>query len=264
MLAQQVVTTESPEDKTFAYVKRNIVTAQEGRKCVDGRYLPSQARGMIARPGGDCGYVMALMAVNRKKKLGYTPEECFNAIYRIIARKFHGTFCIHTDHFVDPDDDHHKFSKHMHHTLIGCGHLMKAASQGRIRKPYDISRKDVRRLMMYTRNLVEISEAVQLINLDGNHQEQAVLIIDSDKYTVNAHDPKTKEMYFIYDEQRDNAFMKKLVEEINIPGVTFEAMKKESDVQLKATLKSLAKRLPIFRITFTGDKPHVVLTGKVS
>lgn len=262
MLVQQTVRTASPEDKTLAYVKRNTVVAQEGRKCVDGRYLPDQAKGMIARPGGDCGYVMALMAVNRKKKLGLTPEECFNAIYKIIASKFHGTFCIHTDHFIDPEDDHSKLAKHMHHTLIGCGHLMKAASQ-RIRKPYDVTSKEVRRLMMYTRNLVDISASVQLINLDGVHKEKAVLVIESDDYTVIAHDPKANEMFFIYDEKRDYEFMKKLVHEMNIPGVTFEDMKKESDIQLKATLKNLAKGFPIYRIAYHGKTPSISSGGKV-
>jgi len=41
---------------------------------------------MIARPGGHCGYVMALLAINRKKNLGLTPEQCFNAVYKVVQK----------------------------------------------------------------------------------------------------------------------------------------------------------------------------------
>ena len=67
------------------YIQASLTPAKDGRKCVDGRYLPNQSAGMISRPGGDCGYVMALLALNSKKKLGLTPEQCFNAVYKAVA-----------------------------------------------------------------------------------------------------------------------------------------------------------------------------------
>src|SRR5205814_1274014 len=100
--------------------------------------LPSQATGMIARPGGDAGYVMALLALNRKKHLGLTPEQCFNAVYKAIAKQ-HGRFCMHTDHHVDPDS-------HTHHGLIGCGHLAKAATD-ELSKEYEVKSEDVARVV---------------------------------------------------------------------------------------------------------------------
>src|SRR6266571_1842482 len=93
--------TEEQLQETINYVKKNTVPAREGRKCVDGRYPPDTAKGMLARAGGDCGYVMALMAINKKKKLQLTPEQCFNAVYKVISQKLHGAFCIHTDHHAD-------------------------------------------------------------------------------------------------------------------------------------------------------------------
>ena len=48
------------------HIENNIVAAKEGRKCVDGRYGPDQGTGFIARPGADFGYVMVLLALNRK------------------------------------------------------------------------------------------------------------------------------------------------------------------------------------------------------
>jgi len=241
--------------KTIDYVEKNTVQAREGRKCVDGRYPPDTAKGMLARAGGDCGYVMALMAINRKKKLQLSPEQCFNAVYKVINQKMHGAFCIHTDHHADPD--HTVGNKEMHQTLIGCGHLSKAASQWRLRQPYDIESGDVKRIISYAKNLADIDDHVEMINLAGEHAERGVLVIDDIEYTVNAMDLRTHLMYFIYDRKRDEEFMKKLVKAMAIPGVTFEAMKKEADIQLQATLHNLAKGLPMFTVSYKDKKPQV-------
>lgn len=234
--------------ETIGYITKNIVPAQRGRKCVDGRYLPTQASGMIARPGGDCGYVMALLAVSKRKALGLTPEHCFNVVYKII-KEHHDHFCMHTDHNTDPDSNTHR-------GLIGCGHLAKAAAKNLCSK-YDVTSQDITRLVNYARNIAEISAFLEMINLDGEHTETGVLVINSKRYSVNSEDPELKKMYFIYDEERDNDFLKKLVNEMAIPGVTFADMKKESDLQLQATLHNLAAGLPVYSVRFEGEKPIV-------
>ncbi len=246
---------------TTAYVQKNTVLARAGRKCVDGRYPPDTASGMLARAGGDCGYVMALMAINKKNKLGLSPEQCFNAVYKVIHQKLHGAFCIHTDHHIDPE--HVEANKQMHQTLIGCGHLAKAASQSRLREQYDVHGEDVKRIIAYARNLAEISEGVDIVNLNGEHREQGVLLIDSETHTVNAMDLENQKMYFIYDKKRDEEFMKKLVVEMDLQGVTYEDMKKEADIQLEATLHNLAKGLPLYHVTYTGQEPSVSVVGNV-
>jgi hypothetical protein len=253
-MQHQVAPTEKELQETIHYIQKNTVKAQEGRKCVDGRYPPDIARGMLARAGGDCGYVMALMAINKKKKLQLTPEQCFNAVYKVINQKMHGAFCIHTDHHADPD--HAVANKHLHQTLIGCGHLSKAASQG-IRHPYDVQNEDVKRIISYARNLADIGDNVEMINLEGEHAEQGVLLVNDLDYTVNAMDPKTREMYFIYDKKRDEDFMEKLVKVMAIPEVTFEDMKEESDIQLQATLHNLAKGLPIYTVSYKDKEAQV-------
>ena len=196
-------------DGTLAYVQQNIVRAREGRKCVDGRYPPQTASGMLARAGGDCGYVMALMAINNKKKLGLTPEQCFNAVFKVISEKMHGAFCMHTDQISDPATESANTASPQ--PLIGCGHLAKAATQGPLRGKYDVTNDDVKKIIAYARNLAEINDNVEIVNLNGEHQEQGVLLVTSDSLTVNAMDPKLHAMYFIYDKTRDEAFMKKLV-----------------------------------------------------
>lgn len=241
-------------ERTIDYVEKNVVQAHEGRKCVDGRYLPDQATGMVARPGGDSGYVMALMAVCKKKNLGLTPEQCFNAVYKVIS-KGDGHFCMHTDHHADPDS-------HTHKGLIGCGHLVKAATDT-LCKEYDVDSHDVERFVEYARNLAEIEPSMDIVNLEGEHEEKGVLVISSEEFTVNADNPQMHRMYFIYDEKRDSEFMKDLVASLDIGEVSFDEMKKESDIQLQATLNNLAKGLPIYKITFDGELPHVELAGKV-
>lgn len=240
--------------RTQNYVLHNVVGAQQGRKCVDGRYLPNQATGMIARPGGDCGYVMALMAVNKSKGLGMTPEQCFNAVYKVLANH-QDKFCMHTDHNADPDS-------HTHKGLIGCGHLVKASTDG-LCKDYDVEGKDVQRFVEYARNLAEIEPSMEIVNLVGEHEEKGVLVIKNGEYTINADNPDMKQMYFIYDEQRDTAFMKELVADLQVDGVTFEDMKNESDIQLQATLHNLAMGLPIYAVEFVGAEPNITHIGTV-
>lgn len=240
---------ESELEKTINYISSNVVKAREGRKCVDGRYLPTQGGGMIARPGGDCGYVMALLGVNKRKSLGLSPEQCFNSIYKVVSQKVNGHFCMHTDHHVDPDSITHK-------GLIGCGHVAKAAIRS-LSDEYDVNGEDVEKFIAYARNVADIMPTMEMINLEGEHNESGVLVIHSGDYTVNAEDQKLGRMYFVYDEARDTAFLKYLVEEMAIVGVNFAEMKTESDLQLAATLHNLAKGLPVYNVTFAGKKPHV-------
>lgn len=260
------LTGQTELERTINYVSRNIIRAREGRKCVDGRYLPNQATGMIARPGGDEGYVMALMAVNKKKKLGLTPEQCFNAVYKVVSKS--EGFSMHTDHHTDPDE-------HTHNGLIGCGHIAKAANKD-LAKEYDVDSEDIKRLVEYSRNIAEINKSLHMINLDGDHQEKGVLVIQSPNYTINADNPKLGRMYFIYDKTRDEEFMRVLVDEMQIENITadelYREMKKESDIQLQATLHNLAKGLPVYNVEFgrtrvrpwKSPKVQVSFAGKVS
>lgn len=235
----------------ITYIKASIIKVRPGRKCVDGRYLPDQGTGMIARPGADCGYVMALDAINIKKKLGLSPEACFNIVYKAII-KSGDRFGMHTD-------DHTKGKN----GSIGCGHLSTACNKRKARK-YDVKSVDMQHIISYACNISEISQGIDMVELHGGHQEQGVLIIHSDKYTVLADNPKLHKMFFIYDELRDRAFLKELVNTINMPAITFEDMKYELDMQLYATLRNLALGLPIYDITFRDDKPVVTFSGYVT
>lgn len=239
---------------TITYVTASSIPASEGRKCVDGRYLPGQASGMIARPGGDGGYVMALMAVNHIKKLGLTPEQCFNAVYKVVSHN--KGFCIHTDQHVDPESM-------TDYRLIGCGHLAMAATK-HFSNAYDLQSKEMQELIIYARSVGEIEKKVHLVTLSGDHQEQGVLLVNSKDYTVLTDNPKLQQMYFVYDAWRDNEFLKKLVKEMHIPGLTFADMKHESALQLQATLHNLAKGLPQYTVSYKKNEPKVSYFATIS
>lgn len=238
------------------YIASNIVRARSGRKCVDGRYLPNQASGMIARPGGDLGYVMALMGVNKRKNLGLTPEKCFNEVYKVVSRGKVNHFYMHTDHHADPDPKTQK-------ALIGCGHAAKAAQEN-LSKEYGLVADDVARLVRYARNVADITQGVEIVNLQGAHEEAGVLVVNSEKFTVNSKDPNLGSMYFVYDGQRDTDFLRNIAFQMAIPGVSFEEMKKESDLQLQATLHNLAQGLPIYKVGFRGKTPIASFLSIVS
>jgi len=235
-------------EEVINYVKASTVEVQKGTKCVDGRYLPNQSHGMIARAGADGGYVMALEAVSRNKNLGLTPTECFNAVFKAV-NQLNKKFYLHTDEHTDP-------APHTHHGLIGCGHLAKAGRKGWSWE-YDVRSGDIKEIVHYARNLCEVNPNIEMVNLAGKHEERGVLIVHSDKYTVLADNPKRHQMYFVYDVDRDRAFMQQLVKTMNIKGVTFEDMRWEADLQLEATLQNLAAGLPIFDVIFKGNKPEV-------
>lgn len=57
--------------------------------------------------------------------------------------------------------------------------------------------------------------------------------------------------------------MEKLVNTMDIKGLTFKDMIFEADLQLDATLQNLAVGLPIYDITFEGSKPEVTFISRI-
>lgn len=229
------------------YAERNRRPAQEGRKCVDGRYDKDQAAGMIARAGGDFGYVMALAEAN----VGLTPDECFDKVYAIVTKR--GPFYMHTDTHADPENPDDNVE---HLSLIGCGHIGNAAVAD-YSELYGLDPQVVEHLVGHARTRQAAGDAIEIVNLAGDHQERDVLIVRGMDETINAHDEQ--EMHFIYDQDRDEAFMKDLVEQLQADGVpiTYEAFKAASDRQLGATLQLLAPGKAIYEVDFRQEKPTV-------
>ncbi len=246
-------------EKTRRFVEQNTVPARKGRRCVDGRYdsTVDSNTGMISRPGGDFGYVMALMRVNTELNLGLSTQECFEAIYEVVTRD-DDNFYMHTDHHADPltSDDH----ENTDHPLIGCGHASKATNED-LAPLFGVNAQDMRDLITFVKQASSEDEKIVIVNLPGDHDEKGVLSISSENLSVRSQNGDT--MYFLYDEKRDNDFMKDLVEKLDIDGLSFDGFKNAADSQLNAILELLAKGLPVYSVTGDSQNPHVTFTSTV-
>lgn len=221
-------------ETVLEHVQAETVPATTGRRCVDGRYGRGEEIGRLARPGGDFGYVMALLKVNREKSLGLTPQQCVDAVHKAVAPDG-GKFFMHTD-------DH---ESHTH--TIGCGHIAGAVNDG-----------DIAEALAY---VLQKGDALRLVRLKGQHAERAVLKILGLKKTVNS---QGKDMFFIYDAERDKKFIRQLVSRMNIPNLTASDLQKTADEQTNATLQRLALGQPIYEINADDDEPTIAFAGHVA
>ncbi len=214
------------------YVGKNILTVAEGRECVDGRYDQRRTEGPLGRAGADVGYVMGLLYLKNEGIINLTAEECVDAVYKAVT-KDGGKFYAHTDHHAKEKGN-----------LIGCGHIM-GATLPENSELYGVNPSDVVNSLNYIHDITK-HENLEEPELKGEHEEKGVLVVNSDNYVVDHHDEN--KMYFVYDKKLDLAFVDKLAEEMNIPGVTIENFTKALDHQTDATLKELAPGKPIFKV----------------
>lgn len=231
------------------FLSKNTVKSKEGFICVDGRYKSSYYSGMLARPGANFRGIMALLAL--RKKLGLTVGKCVDKAVDAVEN-MGITFNMHTDEHEDSD----RLSS------IGCGHIAKAEDP-KTAPLYRVHPRDVRLALTYLRIKLEGRKYYKLAELSGEHKESGVLIITGKNYTVNHQDPKTGEMYFVFDKARDDEYTKKLWEKLNIPKLTWKEFSKMNELQLNATLSLLAKNLPIYEVNLDNGEPSVKYIGTV-
>lgn len=230
------------------YVKENTVAAREGRRCIDGRYLPDQARGTIARPGGDFGYVMVFLALVRKVGINLSPEQCFNLVYNAVAIRGN-KFSMHTDNHVNLKN----------HAKIGCAHIAFGLDE-KISPAYnEVNPTDVQKALVNARQRMLYGISVDLAALAGEHQEQGVLVVTGTQRTVNPLNRAGDSMYFVYDRERDMEFMRGLVERLRLPQIKFEDFKRVSDRQLAATLELLAPGKPVYEVNVDDAESSIKL-----
>lgn len=219
----------SPEvsrEDIIKHIESNTVDAKEGRKCVDDRYPnDTEDKGRLARPGGDFGYVMALLKVNKAEKLGLTAEQCVEAVHKAITQDGR-KFFMHTD-----DEEGHT------HT-IGCGHITAALAD-----------KDIAEALAY---VLQRKDSLYMARLKGKHPKRAVLKILGIRKTVNNRG------MFVYEVERDKEFVRKLVEKMNINGLTAKNMQKAADEQTQETLEHLALGKPIYEINVDNEAEPIV------
>ena len=244
----------STTEDILQFVTKNKVRSKRGFICVDGRYAPGKYSGMLARPGGNFRGIMVLLALKKRLNLtvGQIVDQAVNAVEAMGI-----PFSMHTDSHHHEDESNYGD--------IGCGHIAKAEDP-KSASDYKVNPLDVHNALIYLRIKIEGKKYYELQQLTGDHKERGVLIITGTKFTVNHWDKEGGEMYFVFDRARDDIYTQLLYDNFKyrFPRLTFKEFKQLADIQLNATLKNLAKGLPIYEVNLDGREPQVKFVGKVA
>lgn len=228
----------------------NILAVEPGLVCGDGRYTREQSGGKLARFGADGGYVLGLLAINKKYNLGFTPQQVVDAVVESAIRMT-GKAYFHTD-------DHKTYEV----DEIGCGHLAKAALSENSEK-YGVEAETVKEAIGYIKELAQKNpEFVEIVKLVGPHKEQAVIYNMGETKKI-AHRNGDLE-FFVVDVVREQKHAQKLLplvknqlqglREINLDEDEFgEVLEKQTNT----TAQILANGFKIFKVN--ADDPQNIL-----
>lgn len=182
--------------KVIQHIQNNLVlSTDESSICVDGGYTKEQASGELARPGGDLGLSMLLLA------LGFSPQEAFDLVlnFRLSRNQKYGW---HTD----THEGHHGLE-------IGCGHCNASILNAQY---YGVSPQIVKELLVIIRKYQKNhSEKMRFITLDREHQEEGIFVVNTPQITLQPWDQENHSQFFVYDQARDQQLIKDLWQFIN-------------------------------------------------
>ncbi len=254
-LAKNIEIVGDVTEEVKIHVQENLVIpTSQSSICVDGGYTQEQAEGELARPGADLGISVALL------KLGFTPEEAFSAVYdyRVKNGQQYGW---HSDVHVDPEDGTTSHEK----AICGCGHCNAANSRS---EQYGVDGEQVLELLNIIKTYqASSSENMRFINLDRDHKEKGILVVNSDEITIYPWDQEKDNQFFVYDSARDAKLLADIVESLKADGkdknITFEQLKSVVDQHTGATLGLLgsSKGKPMYSISINDGKLVIELAG---
>jgi len=223
--------------------KMRVDTDNSKTKCVDGGYRAGEAEGAIAIAGGHAGVCMALV------KLGLTPKEAFSLVYDF-AKSAGQVFCWHTD------------THEGHGCVVGCGHFNASIGSS---EHYGVSSEKMTELLEVMRKAQEDLGEMEMIVLNRDHAEKAILVVTSTDFTVKPWDQEDNVQYFIYDKVRHLVLLKKVAAFAAERGISVsaEALIAVSDEHTNTTLGLLgsSKGKQIFTVDVSGAEPVVEEVG---
>lgn len=245
----QVMERQTAHIKEF--VENNVVKADDsGSECPDGRYTAEQSKGKIRIFGADIGVIMAVRAAINTANKARKTEDRIEASTEDLFRKYSlflktelgdgAKITFHTD------DSGHE---------IGCGHIAKAAS-GDYEEEYGVSASEAQKIWDTTLAFENNGGHTQSQELKGEHKEKGVLLVRSNKYSVNSRDPKqpnSNEMYFVVDTVRTEIFLQKVASNMGIKGVDYDLLSNAYDQQVAVSARLLAPGKPQYSVTFSAD-----------
>lgn len=254
-LAKNIEANSDVPSDVIAHVQENLaIPTTQSAICVDGGYTKEQAEGELARPGADLGISISLL------KLGFTPEQAFLAVYNYRVKNGQ-KYGWHSDTHVDPEDGSHAHSE----AICGCGHCNAANSRS---EEYGVDGEQVLELLNIIKTYqASNSENMRFINLDRDHKEKGILVVNSDEITIYPWDKEKDNQFFVYDSMRDAKLLADIVESINAEGnaqnITFEQLKSVVDQHTGATLGLLgsSKGKPMYSISINDAKLVIELAG---
>jgi hypothetical protein len=213
-------------------------------RCGDGRH-GVDAR--IAQFGGDMNLVLALISLNKKYDWKLSPESIVNSVLGSL-KKINSRLFLHSDEHSHPKGFKKNAEKE---SLIGCGHLAKAATIDHSHK-YDTPIHDVCRAVHYLHHLIDQGEKnISVDILEGHHEERAVIINTGIKKTIV---PTDNSQFFRWDIEKSHDRIKKIVKNLSLPNgvkVDNDEIIKISDEQTMQTAEILASKLE--KITLNAD-----------
>lgn len=237
-------------DSILNHIKKMIVPANnKAVKCVDGGYRAGQAEGAIAFPGGHLGLSMALV------KLGFSADDAFNIVHEYVV-KTGSKYCWHTDTHADHSGAH-----------VGCGHCNAAINTGH---HYGVEGEEIKKLLELVKNShsdESKKDHMELVILDRDHIEKAILVIDSKGFSVKPWDEAENTQFFVYDKTRHMDLLQEFVEFLIQKGyeLKFEDLAKASEEQTNSTLgllgSSKGKEIYVVKIDEEGNILDVSLAG---
>lgn len=259
---------EISQAELTSYLALNTLELEPGDHhhliCVDGRYTRDlHERQDIAAPGAHLGPIMALL----DPRFSLSPREAFELVLGFLDST-QTAFCWHTDTHEGHDG-----------CVIGCGHCNAAIKHA---SRYGLEAGRVEEMVAMVRAYQaergptadqEMSDAscpeCTLLTLD--HQERAVLVVESERFTVEhcgENERGELEQYFVYDALLYRQFLERLVEYAAGRGYQLDLgqLLKVVEHQTNTTLSLLqsSQGLEIFQVSFTEQGvPTTKLLGRV-
>lgn len=235
-----------------AMFKHNITNVKDATiDCIDGRpdQGPTDTTPVLLKPGGSAGCLMTAFATcNNLELLGQSNDRVYNA-------------------FLQGTDGPTKFTFHTDDTHAepgtGCGHLNKSREDF---TAYDLKKEQIEFIFGKLPEVLE--QGGKQVVKSGDHEEQAILLIESDTYAVRTFLPDANgggTQAFVYnqylDAYRQEDIGKALYAEFFPQNPQYnqqayiQGVKAVTTKQLMATKDRIAKGIPVFvvRINNAGN-----------
>ncbi len=235
------------KEDVIKFVETNkfpIVFQNMQSRCVDGRPADDENSDRIpaiSKPGADIGDLIISLGALNKLNISVDPQIVMDTILQTYGGAFNIKF--HTDSKAEGLDAG---------PGRGCGHINQAVQHP---EDYNLTNDQTKYILNLLPELLQ-NGAKQVV-LDGDHAEQAVLVIDSDYYGVRPYNSETQA--FIYQKKLHEHQLDKLViplaKKVSESGYDVEpkvlrnAITEVFNQQLGATLSRIAQGLPIYNVS---------------